>query len=737
MTAPFASKMRPHFLQNMEQAPLDLLIIGGGITGAGIALDAAARGMRVGLIDMQDYAAGTSSRSTKLVHGGLRYLKQLDIGVVAEVGKERAIVYENGPHVTTPEWMLLPIYKEGTFGRFSTALGLKVYDFLAGVKREERRQMLNAAETLAKEPLLRREGLQGGGYYVEYRTDDARLTLEVLKEAVAHGALAVNYARLERFSYEDGRAVGAEIADVLSGRLYKVKARRIVNAAGPWVDTLRELDGSKQGKRLLLTKGIHLVVDQSRFPLGQAVYFDTPDGRMMFAIPRDGKAYVGTTDTEYTGDMMHPRMADQDRQYVLDALNGMFPDVRITEEDIESSWAGIRPLIHQEGKGPSEISRKDEIWQSESGLITIAGGKLTGYRKMAETVVDRVAAQLEAQLEAETGRGSGIGRGGEGRDGENGGRRQGQDTGKGKGEDNDKDKDRAQSVSDSRGGELSDGSRDSLRSGYEGAGGFDNGAPNGGVQTGGSLGSGKRFRPCRTKELPISGGHVGRSASFQSYVEKKTLEGIGLGLPRELAAQWAACYGSNVDRLFELVREMWTDGSQVKQALEAIEPAGSVEAAEAAEASEVPETSDIAEAVETVETTEAAYQVGLAGTMELSGENDFSNEISFPDGIETTEASQTSGSSQIFEVIGLPLEVSVPLRYAMEHEMAVTLEDFFVRRTGALLFDIDWVKKWKGPTAAYMASYLGWSVEEQARYLEQLEKQLHNAVVPEDAAEEY
>ncbi|MGG4551272.1 glycerol-3-phosphate dehydrogenase/oxidase [Paenibacillus humicus] len=591
MTAPFASRMRMHLLQEMEQAPLDLLIIGGGITGSGIALDAAARGMRVGLVDMQDYAAGTSSRSTKLVHGGLRYLKQFDIGVVAEVGKERAIVYENGPHVTTPEWMLLPIYKEGTFGRFSTSLGLRVYDFLAGVKREERRRMLSAAQTLAKEPLLRREGLEGGGYYVEYRTDDARLTLEVLKEAAAHGALAVNYARLERFDYEAGQIAGAEIADVLSGRQYTVRARCIVNAAGPWVDTLRQLDGSQQGKRLLLTKGIHLVVDQSRFPLRQAVYFDTPDGRMLFAIPRDGKTYVGTTDTEYTGDMAHPRMTERDRQYVLDAVNGMFPELRITTEDIESSWAGIRPLIFEEGKGPSEISRRDEIWQSESGLITIAGGKLTGYRKMAETVVDRVAAKLEE-------RDSGT-------DGDRNGR-------------------------------------------VEETGGFRKGASSRGVEIGSVavpvVGAGGKYPPCRTKELPISGGHVGGAASFQDYVAKKTREGTGLGLPRELAAKWAACYGSNVDRLFELVREM---GNEPK----------------------------------------------------------------------------------------LPREVSVPLRYAMEHEMAVTLEDFFVRRTGALLFDIDWVRKWKGPAAAYMASYLGWSADEQARYAEELEKRLHEAIVPEDAVD--
>ncbi|GIQ66235.1 hypothetical protein PACILC2_48030 [Paenibacillus cisolokensis] len=286
----FGAKDRAALLEGMQRDELDVLVVGGGITGAGIALDAASRGLRTAVVDMQDFAAGTSSRSTKLVHGGLRYLKQLEIGVVAEVGKERAIVYENGPHVTTPEWMLLPFYKGGTFGRFSTSLGLRVYDFLAGVKRSERRKMLSAEETLKRAPLLKRDGIKGGGYYVEYRTDDARLTIEVMKKAAEYGAYAVNYAKVESFRYDaNGKLTGARIVDLLSGEGYEVRAAVIVNATGPWVDRLREIDGSKQGKTLRLTKGIHLVFDQSRFPLHQAIYFDTPDGRMVFAIPRDGK----------------------------------------------------------------------------------------------------------------------------------------------------------------------------------------------------------------------------------------------------------------------------------------------------------------------------------------------------------------------------------------------------------------------------------------------------------------
>ncbi|MGM0884551.1 MAG: glycerol-3-phosphate dehydrogenase/oxidase [Bacillota bacterium] len=387
----FAAENRKEQLADMQRTPVDVLVIGGGITGAGIALDAAARGLKVALVEMQDFAAGTSSRSTKLVHGGLRYLKQLEIGVVAEVGKERAIVYENGPHVTTPEWMLLPLYKGGTFGKFSTSVGLRVYDFLAGVKKHERRKMLNSTETLFKEPLLKRDGLKGGGYYVEYRTDDARLTIEVMKKAVETGALAVNYAKVETLRYDkSGKITGALVRDTISGSEFLIAASKIINATGPWVDELREMDGSKQGKTLRLTKGVHIVFDSSRFPLQQAVYFDTPDGRMVFAIPREGKTYFGTTDTNYKGDTVNPVMTIEDRTYLLKAANFMFPELNLTETDVESSWAGLRPLIQQEGKSPSEISRRDEIFVSQSGLISIAGGKLTGYRKMAESVVDKV-----------------------------------------------------------------------------------------------------------------------------------------------------------------------------------------------------------------------------------------------------------------------------------------------------------------------------------------------------------
>jgi len=385
--------------KNLRNKEFDVVVIGGGITGAGIALDATQRGMKVALVEMQDFAQGTSSRSTKLVHGGLRYLKQAQIKVVAETGKERAIVYENGPHVTTPEWMLLPMHKGGTFGKFTTNIGFTMYDRLAGVKRYERKKMLSKQATLNKEPLVKKDGLKGGGYYVEYRTDDARLTIEVMKRAAEKGAEVINHTKSTDFVYDAKNKVsGIKVKDMLTGEEYQINAKKVINAAGPWVDEVRKKDYTRNNKQLRLTKGVHVVIDQSKFPLRQAVYFDTEkDGRMIFAIPREGKAYVGTTDTFYNNEKTKPLTNQEDRDYLIDAINYMFPDVHVTDADIESTWAGVRPLILEDGKDPSEISRKDEIWEGKSGLLTIAGGKLTGYRHMALEIVDLLAKRLKQE----------------------------------------------------------------------------------------------------------------------------------------------------------------------------------------------------------------------------------------------------------------------------------------------------------------------------------------------------
>ncbi len=397
----FSNVNRKENLQKIAKDSYDLVVIGGGITGAGIALDASARGIKVLLLEKGDFASGTSSKSTKLIHGGLRYLKQFDFWLVKEVGSERAIVHKLAPHLVIPEKMLLPLIEGGSYGKWLTSIGLKVYDILAQVSGDDKRQMLEKKEAMKLEPLLPKKILNGAGYYAEYRTDDARLTLENLKTSLQFGAQLFNYAKVTDFIYDDEQVVGVKFTDTIFGDAYNVSSKYVINAAGPWVDELRSVNQSKKGKRLHLTKGVHLVFPKEKLPVKQSVYFDIPDGRRMFAIPRGKVTYVGTTDTNYNLDKDHVTTDIADAIYLVSAVNNMFPDIELELDDIISSWAGLRPLIHEEGKSASELSRKDEIFTSDTGLVSIAGGKLTGYRKMAERAVNRIAKKMEEDHDIE------------------------------------------------------------------------------------------------------------------------------------------------------------------------------------------------------------------------------------------------------------------------------------------------------------------------------------------------
>ena len=396
----YSSFQRSKLVEKAQEDTFDLVIIGGGITGAGIALDAASRGLKTLLLEKNDFSSGTSSKSTKLIHGGLRYLKQFEIALVREVGRERAVVHRLAPHLVTSEKMLLPLIKDGSFGKLMTSVGLMVYDILAGVESADQRVMLDKEETLKKEPLLNEEVVLGSGLYAEYRTDDSRLTIEVIKTAVNQGAVCLNYAEVNEFIYEDGKIVGVKVIDRLSDLKLSVESSNIVSAAGPWVDELRSKDASLTGKTLHLTKGVHLVFDRDKLPVSQAIYFDVPDGRMIFAIPRGNVTYVGTTDTNYDGDKNRILTDKVDAEYLLRAVNNTFGSLNLTIDDVASSWAGVRPLIHEEGKSASELSRKDEIFVSPSGLMSIAGGKLTGYRKMSERITDMVMERIVSDSDA-------------------------------------------------------------------------------------------------------------------------------------------------------------------------------------------------------------------------------------------------------------------------------------------------------------------------------------------------
>lgn len=386
----FSNKNRAVRISNCTEQRWDLIVIGGGITGVGIALDGALRGIKTLLIEKQDFASGTSSKSTKLIHGGLRYLKQLEIGLVRETGTERAIVHHNIPHLVHPETMLLPIVNGGTFSKLSASLAISVYDMLASVPAKDRKQGLNKSETLAKEPLLNTELLRSGVTYSEYRTDDARLTMEIIKAARREGAEALNYMQVDNFVYHQGKVIGVQCSDKLDDTTHEFLATQVVSAAGPWVDKLRAVNNSTGGKSLRLTKGVHVVVDKEKLPLEHSVYFDDFNGRMIFAIPRGGVTYIGTSDTDYKNDLNRVLCTSEDIDYLLETANTIFPKARLQSHDVISSWAGLRPLIHEDGKSPSELSRRDEIFESDSNLISIAGGKLTGFRKMADRIVDLV-----------------------------------------------------------------------------------------------------------------------------------------------------------------------------------------------------------------------------------------------------------------------------------------------------------------------------------------------------------
>ncbi|MEL4307209.1 glycerol-3-phosphate dehydrogenase/oxidase [Joostella sp. CR20] len=398
----FSNLHRDETVKNIKNTHFDLIVIGGGITGAGILLDAASRGLKTLLVEKEDFASGTSSKSTKLIHGGLRYLKQFDFWLVKEVGTERAIVHKLAPHLVIPEKMLLPLIENGVYGKWLTSIGLKIYDLLAQVNDEDQRKMVDKNEALALEPLLPEDILKGAGFYAEYRTDDARLTLENIKTALQFGAKAINYTEVKNFAYQNDQINGLEVSDLVTQNNYTISAKYVVNATGPWVDELRLLNKSVKGGNLHLTKGVHLVFPHHKLPIKQSVYFDVPDGRMIFAIPRGKITYAGTTDTNYTLDKNEVYTTLPDALYLIEAVNNMFPEINLTLDDIESSWAGLRPLIHEEGKSPSELSRKDEIFISASGLISIAGGKLTGYRKMAERTVDIVSKRMEENFSIKT-----------------------------------------------------------------------------------------------------------------------------------------------------------------------------------------------------------------------------------------------------------------------------------------------------------------------------------------------
>ena len=359
-----------------------MLIVGGGITGCGIALDAASRGLRVGLIERGDFASGTSSKSSKLIHGGLRYLKQLQFKVTLEASREKARLKKMAPHLVEDLPFLLPTWTRAARPMISS--GLWIYDAAAGFPKGLIHKHLSRAETLATLPGLHEEGLRGGFLYYEARADDCRLVLHVARKAADLGAVLVNRLGATGFLKQKGRISGVRTP------LFDIAASRVVNASGVWCDEVRAVDDPAAARSVRPSKGVHLIVPARRLGLKTAAMLPSTDGRIVFLIPEGSRAIVGTTDTDYAGSLDTPHAEDPDIDYLLGVVNSNLPAVRLSRADVQSSYAGLRPLLLDGAEVPSNVSREHHLFESPSGLMTITGGKLTTWRIMAKQLVDQL-----------------------------------------------------------------------------------------------------------------------------------------------------------------------------------------------------------------------------------------------------------------------------------------------------------------------------------------------------------
>ena len=398
MPAPgLRSADREQRLARLSAERFDCLIVGGGITGAGLAHEAARRDLRVALLEAGDFACGTSSRSSKLIHGGLRYLALGDVATVRSTARERKVVRRLAPHLAEPCWMVVPTRSRAGLAKLRAAIA--AYETLGQVEEADRHRNWSASDLAKGEPTLDRRLHPHACVYREYRTHDARLVLANLRAAAGLGAQVLSRLPVRAVLREGERATGVEAECLESGARIRVRARSIVNATGPWVDALRRLEQPEAQSRLHLSKGVHVVLRRERLPVRNIVILGTDDRRSIFAVPRGEAVYVGTTDTTYRGAReAWPEIEPEDVDYLLAPLARYFSVDRLGPEDVFSAWAGLRPLVAQAGKAPSEISRHDELWVGPAGVVTVAGGKLTGYRPMAERALARAAAEAGLRL---------------------------------------------------------------------------------------------------------------------------------------------------------------------------------------------------------------------------------------------------------------------------------------------------------------------------------------------------
>ena len=387
--------MLPHrpSLKPWADSPFDVIVIGGGINGAGIARDAALRGFRVALFEQADFASGTSSRSSKLIHGGIRYLEQGRLALVFESSRERHILLKIAPHLVHPLPFLFPVYRETRWGKLGLNIGMWLYDLLSLFRNIRRHRMLNRRETLRLEPDLLPEGLLGAALYYDGQMDDARLCLANILEAREMGAAVRNYARVTGLLKEEGgRIIGVKIRDRIDREEETILGRVVVNAAGVWADDVRRMESPDAFPEVRKTRGSHLILPaMTRHAL---VIRSEKDRRVLFVIPWQGMSLVGTTDVDFSGDLSDVHCTPEDQNYILAETRRYFPKRAITPAQVIATFAGLRPLADSAESDPSAVSREERIEQSASGLISVMGGKFTTYRKIAEEVVDKIARRL-------------------------------------------------------------------------------------------------------------------------------------------------------------------------------------------------------------------------------------------------------------------------------------------------------------------------------------------------------
>ena len=392
-------KNRDAIINKLQKEPYDIIIIGGGITGAGVAREAALRGLKAALIDKQDFATGTSSRSTKMAHGGLRYLESYEFGLVRESTTERNWLLAHLPHLIRPLRILMTIWQDRKDSLSKANLAVRVYDLLSDsyskFKTYKKHEILKPEEIIELEPFMKKEGLLGGSTYYDTNVDDARLVLESIKESIVNGADAINYVEFKSFIKEDGKIIGIKCLDLEKNIEFEIKGKQVVNATGIWTDQILEKYPEDIPEPVIRpTKGVHLVFPREKIKNNNALIMrSVDDNRGMFLIPRGNFTLIGTTDTDYKDDLDNPYCTKEDADYIIRAVKYLFPDADLKYDNIISTFAGIRPLVMQKGKSESELSRDHLIFWSDDGLLTITGGKLTTYRKMAEDLFKKLIKQ--------------------------------------------------------------------------------------------------------------------------------------------------------------------------------------------------------------------------------------------------------------------------------------------------------------------------------------------------------